>query len=543
MMRGMLLLCVSIFALTACTVGKDYVSPPIDVDSKWVAPDDELSTPIDDAQPMPTNEELIPVSWWTQFGDATLDTLIAKALKNNNDLKVAVFRIAEARANERLNNSVFFPQIDATARGTRGTIGGALDNTIENSQRYGVNGSWEIDVFGGNRRRSEAAEAGVEAAIADKEVTKLQLIEEVARNYTLLRGLQEQRALTLRNVALQQRTLQITQAQYDERVVTRLDVLRASAQLKNTRTRLPQIDAQAYAAINRLTVLLGEKVREIKPLLQTSGNIPSVPELTVSRSPIATLKRRPDIQAAERRLAQASALSAAAFAGYFPRLTLEGFFGAADSSVFGSSSPWSATINSLFPLLNFGRIESQVDIAEAQENQALFGFKQTVLVAVEEVENAFFGYLREVERQDMFTEIAQEQGKAAQVAREQYLNGIAPQLDLLNAEQSALSAETNAVISRTDAAINLIRLYTALGYGSGKIDSHSIESDTENDQFEPKTRQEPVQPEVQEEEIEPEIQEEQRVTGDSQSNSELEDDGHSNYPRILPDGVDPNIYP
>ena len=223
--------------------------------------------------------------------------------------------------------------------------------------------------------------------------------------------------------------------------------------------------------MNRLTVLLGENVKNMQYLLKSKGTVPLLPVHVVSSAPITTLQRRPDIQAAERRLAQSTALSAAAFAGYFPKLSLEGFFGTADSSVYGSSSPWSVTLNALLPLLNFGRIEAQVDIAEAREEQAFFGFKQTVLLAIEEVEVSFFGYLRETERQAMFLDIAKEQTEAAQVAREQYINGIVPQLDLLNAEQNALIAETNAVQSKIDAADNLMRLYTALGYGSSIPDT------------------------------------------------------------------------
>ncbi|PZP84033.1 MAG: hypothetical protein DI582_09795 [Azospirillum brasilense] len=512
MVRGILLLSASVLALSACSVGRDYTPPELDVDEHWVAIEDEPSVTTDNAA--------APVSWWTQFNDDTLDQLIDTALKNNNDLKIAAARIAEARANERLNRSAFFPQIDATARGSRGTMGGAFGNMIENNQQYGVNGSWEIDIFGGNRRRTEAAEAGTEAAIADKEITKLQLIAEVARNYVQLRGLQEQRKLTERNIGLQQRTVQITQAQYNERVVTRLDVLRASAQLKNTRTRLPQIDAAAYAAMNRLTVLLGEKVGNMKYLLKSQGEIPNLPARVVGRAPITTLQRRPDIQAAERRLAQATALSAVAFAGYFPKLSLEGFFGTADSSIYGSSSPWSITLNALLPLLNFGRIEAQVDIAEAREEQAFYGFKQTVLLAIEEVEVSYFGYLRETERQVMFADVAQEQAEAAQVAREQYLNGLAPQLDLLNAEQNALNAETNYVQSKIEAADNLVRLYTALGYGSAipdtkfaKVQAAPKETDTHEDEDDledatapiPVPRQKPTE-----------------------------------YPKFLPPGVDPN---
>ena len=166
--------------------------------------------------------------------------------------------------------------------------------------------------------------------------------------------------------------------------------------------------------------------------------------------------------------------------------------------------------------MNFGRIEAQVDIAEAQEKQAYFSFKQTVLLAIEEVENAFFGYLRETERQEMFAEIAREQSEAAEVAREQYLNGIAPQLDLLNAEQSALTAETNAVISKTEAAINLIRLYTALGYGSKKLDTKlDMPKKNKKDTNKSTTQKMPLKNQEKKAAI---------------------------YPQILPKGVDPNIY-
>lgn len=499
-MQKFFLLYASAVVLSACAVGRDYVAPEMAADAQWLAVED---------QPLANAPVSAPIRWWEQFNDSTLNTLINIALENNNDLKIATARIAEARANERLTGSAFFPQIDATARGSRGTMGGAFGETLENNQQYGVSGSWEIDAFGGNRRRSEAAEAATEAAMADKETAKLQLIAEVARNYVLLRGLQEQRVLTLRNIDLQRRTVQITQAQYDERVVTRLDVLRASAQLKNTRTRLPQINAEAYAALNRLTVLIGEKVKTVQSLVATKGSIPALPLQVVSQAPITTLQRRPDIQAAERHLAEATALSAAAFAGYFPRLSLEGFFGAADSTIYGSSSPWSATLNGLLPLLNFGRIEAQVDIAEAREEQALFGFRQTVLLAIEEVENAFFGYLRETERYTLFAEVAREQTEAAAVAREQYLNGITPQLDLLNAEQNALNAETNYIQSKTQAADNLMRLYTALGYGS------AIPSTPLAKQQTPKARKQ-------------------------SSTSPQQQEKPAEYPKILPPGVDPN---
>ncbi len=486
------------FMLTGCTVGADYSPPKLDLDDSWVATEGEI---------LAANNLNIPSDWWELFEDPLLTQLIQTALRNNHDLKIAEARIDEARANERLADSAFFPQIDATASSSRAKMGGILADKLENSNRVGGSGRWEIDIFGGNRRRSEAAAAGTEAAIADSDATRLRLIAEVSRNYVRLRGLQQQRALTQRNIALQQETVKITQAQFNERVVSRLDVLRARTQLGNTRTLIPQIDAEIYASINRITVLLGEKVKNVKGMLSAAKDIPSFPTSVVNNTPVTTLHLRPDIRAAERRLAQATALTGAAFSGFFPKLSLEGFFGSGDSSVYGSSNPWNITVGALMPLLNFGRIQAQVDTADAQQRQAYHFFKQSVLLAIEEVEVGYTGYFRESERRDMYSAVAREQTEAAYIAKQQYLNGIAPQLDLLNAEQNALSAETSYVIAKTAAADNIVRLYTALavaGRSEIKKPTPNVAKSNSSPNLKPVTVE---------------------------------------YPRMLKPGEDPNLYP
>ncbi|MES2985205.1 MAG: efflux transporter outer membrane subunit [Pseudomonadota bacterium] len=449
--------CASLMLLSACAVGEDYIPAVPPVEAQWEVPhasSDAITT--------------IRGAWWEQFNDPMLTQLITTATARNNDLKVAAARIDEARAAQAAAYSAFFPQVSATGSGKRGTLGGSFENQPDNSWQAGVNGAWDIDIFGGNRRRDEAAAAATEATMAEAAQTRLQLVEEVARNYVRLRGLQQQMLLTEKNIKLQEQTLTITRAQYKERVVTRLDVLRAQAQMKRTQTRVPQIRQETDAVLNRLAVLLDDTVTHLRAQLPPTP-LPTIPAAMVADTPLETMRARPDVAIAERRLAQATALSGAAFAEFFPKLSLDGFFGRSGSDQFGTLNPWSVAANAAFPVLNFGRIQAQVDSADARQKQAYYSFRQTVLAAVADVEVAFSAYRHERDRKQTLVQIAKEQAEAVLVAKTQYTNGLVPQLDLLDAEQNLLEADTSVVQSEVAALENTITLYTALGKTDGTV--------------------------------------------------------------------------
>jgi len=286
---------------------------------------------------------------------------------------------------------------------------------------------------------------------------------EVARTYVQLRSLQQQRIITQRNLAMQEDTLNITKGQRKEGGVSNLEVARAQAQVDTTAARLPQIDAAISASIHRLSVLVNEPPRLLRQKLEQAKTIPDVKQEIVVGTPIQTIGKRPDVHAAERRLAESTALSGAAFAQLFPSLSLQGFFGRQDSLLYGNTSPWSAVASALLPIIDFGRIRGQINVADAREQQAFYTYQQTVLLAVEETENAFSAYINEQRRKKNLASAASEQAKATDVAREQYKAGVATQLDLLLAENSQLDAENQLVLSETAVADDLIQLYNALG--------------------------------------------------------------------------------
>ncbi len=347
--------------------------------------------------------------------------------------------------------------------GHTGTQGGFAGNNLETSKQAAVKGRWELDIFGGNRRRVEAAEYRTQAAIAERDQTRRLLVAEVARNYIRLRGLQKQEALVRRNLKLQNDTLTITNEQRRESMVSQLDVLRARAQTGNTNARIPLIRADIHATINRLTVLVADRPGSMKKRLIEARPIPIIPRYVVVSMPLRVISRRPDVKMAEWELAETTALSGAALAEFFPKISLDALWGKSSSSIYGKYTPWSTAGSLIMPLLDFGRVKAGVDSADARQEQAFYNFQETVLLAVEDMEVNLANYMYELERRSLLTRVSDDQMQAVAIAREQYLAGIAPQLDLLDAERNALAAELEIVSSEVAAAQNIIQLYAALG--------------------------------------------------------------------------------
>jgi NodT family efflux transporter outer membrane factor (OMF) lipoprotein len=447
------ILCAS---LSSCMAGKDYKKPELAIKPEWNIQEAKNVSVAENANPL----------WWKSFSDETLVGLIEKAVADNNDLKIIKSRLAEAMANERLANSTLFPQINAAVESTRAKAPNfvGLSNYSTISQG-GISGNWDIDLFGSNRRRKEAAGAEVQAVEADSNQTKLAVITEVASNYSKLRAFQQQYDITAKNLNMQRETLEITKGQRKEGAISDLDVTRAQAQVDETDARLPQIKAAINSALNRISILTGEQPGNLNSLLDGAKAIPTIPPQLVITSPVKAISNRPDVKAAERRLAEATALSAAAIADFYPKLSLQGFFGLQDSTIYGNSSPLNVTASALLPLLNFGKLTSQSKAADARKEQALLNYKQTVLLAMEEVESRLSNYLNELNRHASLLSVAEHQAKAVEIAREQYKAGISAQIDLLVAERSLLDAGNDIVLSEQASAEDLIQLYRALGEG------------------------------------------------------------------------------
>jgi len=454
-------------------VGNDYIPPKEELDDGWDALDDgdaetqeETDNSTAAARITVSKDGVFPHDpWWEQFNDETLSALMEKALTENNDLKVAQARIAEARADERTSSAQRYPQVDASATLSRATLDSLSSRKLDTVHQEGINANWDIDPFGGNRRRNEGATASTQAYEADFSQTRLNLLADVARNYSHLRAAQKQRELTLRNLGIQRDTLRITHALRKAQNVTELDVARVDAQIAATQARLPPIRTDIRAAIHRLSVLTGKQPSALNSLLMPAKPMLVMPRNLAVLPPVATIAQRPDVHAAERRLAQTSALSNAAFADFFPKLSLSAFFGTRHSDFYGSLSPWSAAASAMFPLLDFGRIRSQMHAANARQEQAFYLYKQAVLLALEETENSLDAYINERQRSILLQKVAVDQARAVNIAREQYRAGIITQLDLLDAQRNQLDAESGWVFSLQTATDNLIQLYRALGLG------------------------------------------------------------------------------
>lgn len=447
---------VAMLVLSACALGKDYKQPDLGIDPEWSALKETsaVSTKSQDDEKEP---------WWKQFNDSKLSGLIEKALANNNDLKLAEARIDEARATERNASAQLFPEFDATGSYQRQRYSAANTGRLDHLSQAGIGGNWTLDLFGFQRRRDEAAEASAEASEYTRDQTRLSLVADVARYYIQVRSLQQQLLLTQKNLTIQQGTVKATHAQRKEGAVSDLEVARAEAQAGNTQSRLPQIKTAIFAALNRLAVLTTVKVNILQAELNEPAPLPSAPEKQVILTPLSVISTRPDVHAAERQLKAATALSDAAFADFFPKITLSALLGPQQSALFGNSTPWSAGVNGVLPILDFGRLQTQLDAANARQQQAFFTYQQTALLAVEEIENALMAYENEIHRSQLLAKVARQQAKAALVAREQYKLGVITQLELLLAENSQLDAENELNASQSAVVADLTFLYKALG--------------------------------------------------------------------------------
>ena len=441
--------------LAACAVGEDYVKPGINAAPAWNALAGAAASKDDETGSLPETKPA-QGAWWDRFSDPVLSACLEKAATQNNDLHVAEARLIEARASERAAASGLFPQIGSSASSANGSASASTP-----THGYGVNGSWDLDLFGGNRRRSEAAASNSEASAADLQRTKLILIAETARQYIQLRSVQQQIALTNRNLAFQRGSLRVTHGQRKEGAISDLEVARAQAQVLSTKARLPALEAAQSAALNRIAILTGAQTADIDTRLSRQADIPQMVSQLALATPIDVLRQRPDVTAAERRYAEASAMTGAARAARFPKLSLEGFF--SSGTQVAGVNPWSMAAGAALPLLDFGRLQAQSDAADARQQQALFAYKQSILDALGETESAISAYFAEQKRFAALTAAARQQAQAAMIAGAQYKAGIATQLDALSAAQNQLDAENAAALSKAQIAFNLVILHTALG--------------------------------------------------------------------------------
>lgn len=451
-----------LLALAACS--QPVKQLPDDMQSSWV-----------DAERQPSGADEAALTWWKAFDDATIDRLVDLAQQRNLDLRVAEARVREVRAQRRAALANLGPQIDASvdAERFRGTRSGSIDDTtvLEDTALAAVSTSWEVDLFGRVRAAARAANAELQAVQADRDGVRLALIAEVIRNYLEFRLYQVQTELSLRNAQAQEETVRITRARFNEGFASRLDLERTLASLRTTRAQIPQSRELAESARYRLVLLTASTPEVLNELLpqatSNAGDLPDSDAESVLLTPSDVIARRPDVQAAQRRLIAAAEQRNVAAALRYPRITLAGLLGIEDDRVEdlldSGTRTYSVSAGLLAPLIDFGRIRAAIDAADAIQEQAYLGYEQTARAALQETQTALVLYTQGKLRQRELAQAAESARRAADLARRQYTAGALSLLEVLDAERSVYAVELDAAQATADVSIRLVNVYQSLG--------------------------------------------------------------------------------
>lgn len=457
-----LLAAASALTLAACAVGPDYARPqtPATAAGAFVSANPTVSTAATDDH------------WWRLYEDSTLDALIADALAANTDVRVAVARLARARASLREAGGDRQPQATLGASATYGRLsaiqrppGLARENwTIDT----GLDVAYEVDLFGRVGRNVEAARGDVGAAAADADAVRVAVVADTVRAYADAAAAAERLAVAERIVALLDRSLRVTANRAQVGLTTGLDTARIAALRDQRRADVPALAAERQAALFRLATLTGRPPADLPPIAaQRTATLRLSRPIPVGDG-AALLARRPDVRAAERRLAAATARIGVATADLYPRISLGGSVGSTGTglgNVFGAG-PLNWLIG---PLLNWAvnptKARARVAGAQADSQAALATFDGTVLVALEETETALSNYQRAVERRAALQAAREQAAAAARITRAQQREGAVDSLVALDAERTFADAEAALALADAQIARSQIDLFRALGGG------------------------------------------------------------------------------
>jgi multidrug efflux system outer membrane protein len=387
--------------------------------------------------------------WWKIYGDAALDGLEARALSANQDLRVAVARLDEARAAAGLARSAYFPSMVLNPSVSRESTSSTTDNVFPHPEtttyRAPLNASWEIDLFGRIRRQNESARAEAAASAANLASVQLALTADVAANYFSLRGLTAELGLVQDGVALRRQVLQLINSRRGLGAATDFDVARAETELAATEAEAAALANRRSVVQNALAVLVGEPASSFGLDHSTLGLRLSTPPAIPAGLPSQLLERRPDIAAAERSLASANARIGVAKAAFFPAISLTGGAGWAsgdlDRLFQADSRIWSIGPSLYLPIFQGGRNKANLARSRAAYEEAVAVFRQRVLVAFREVQDALTA-TRLLADQSLAQEHALASARhAGELAQTRYDAGFVNLLEVIDAQRTVLATE------------------------------------------------------------------------------------------------------
>jgi NodT family efflux transporter outer membrane factor (OMF) lipoprotein len=477
-------------ALPGCTVGPDYHGAP-DVANGATHASAFVRAPAN-----VVTSTHAPNRWWESLGDPQLNALIDQALANNQDLHAAQARLRESRAQLQQQRAAETPKVTADAAALRmrepdlsglqssqqstsnsTSSAGQTAQSGSTSQgrgplqfyTAGFDASWEIDIFGGTRRAIESASAQAEAVDADLADTQVSLAAEVAQAYIDLRSQQQRLALANRSAELEQKTLELIRQQRARGVVPDADVERQTTQVENTKANLIPLDEQITESLDQLAVLTGHAPGALDNELSAPAPLPALPASVAVDDPAALLKQRPDIRAAERRLAASNAQIGQHTADLFPKVTMLGFIGSTAGNpghVFRKSAvTWLGAPYLQWDVLDFGRTRGAIRQAEAGRDEAAANYTQTVLGALQDANNALSRYGHQRDSVERLEQIEASANRSASLMHQRYEAGASSMIDLLDTERSQFSAQQNLVQGRGELIKDYVSLQKSLGLG------------------------------------------------------------------------------
>jgi NodT family efflux transporter outer membrane factor (OMF) lipoprotein len=457
--------------LAGCAVGPDYQTPSTFLPDKFLPHAGAGAASGDLTQ------------WWRILHDAELNSLVIRAQESNLDLAIALDRLQEARTGVTIAVSQGLPVVGATGGGgvgtgsdeTKGRVSQALRSATNagglNSinEAGGLDASWELDLLGKFRRQVEARTADAEALKDAHDWAVVTVAADVARSYLHMRAQQRQLVVLRQNIDAARGNADLAQGRLDRGLTNAIDVSLAQRQVETLRADVAPLIAQIEASRHAIAVLLGVFPEDLAREFTKPGAMPTLPTRIPVGQPADLLRRRPDIREAERRLAAANARIGVATADLFPTVILTGAGGGQGGPHSSSAVPitWIGSIGPsvYFPLLDFGALDAQIKIADLQTHEALVSYKRSILLAVQQVDDANAFYRAELERLRSLERALAAARQARQIATERYDRGLTDFLNVLDAERQQFDLEARYVATRQAAADALVALYKALGGG------------------------------------------------------------------------------
>jgi len=448
-----------------CEVGPDYHSPKVEVPAQWTSnlAGGETNGPADIER------------WWKNFDDNELDSLVATAVESNLTLQVAEARVREARAQRGATAGELWPSVGSSAGYSRNRYGQnsfppvqgvPLDYNLYNGS---FDAAWELDVFGGTRRAVEAADAQIGSAEYSERDILVSLVAEVARNYIEARAYQQRLVIARENIRAQQNIVDLASDRFQTGLGNQLDIEQAKALLTATTAQVPSLETGFVEAVHNLEVLLGQAPGTLTDQMSEIKDIPLTPPSVPVDLPSDLLWRRPDIRKAERELAAATAQIGVAKADLYPKFSLTGIAGveSVDAGTFAqyASRYWSAGPSVQWEIFEAGSLMANVRVQNARQEEALNEYKQTVLVALKDVESALTAYAKEQVRRESLTQSVQADNRATEIATQLYKSGLVDFSRVLDSQTSLYAAQDALVQSDQTVSLNLVQLYKALGGG------------------------------------------------------------------------------